>query len=84
MPPAPGHTAAPGTDDTETAAASLLHADGVLVSFPTRAVVILSMANTINSYTMVSLFPYVGMMVKDLLDLQSINEVGEKLRGEIE
>eukprot|EP00903_Cladosiphon_okamuranus_P017340 g15976.t1 len=40
------------------------------------AVVILALAMTINSCTMVSLFPYVGMMVKELLSLQSTNEIG--------
>ena len=45
--------------------------------FPTLAVVILSLGMIIHSYTLVSLFPYVGMMVKDLLSLETTNEAGE-------
>ena len=45
--------------------------------FPVRAVIILSLCMTLNSYTMVSLFPYVGIMVKGLLRLETTNELGE-------
>ena len=45
--------------------------------FPARAVLILSMCITLNSYTLVSLFPYVGVMVKQLLELETTNELGE-------
>lgn len=78
MPPAPGYRGAPGTDTgTATVDDVLRHADGEAASFPTRAVVILSLAMTVNYYAMVSLFPYVGMMVKGLLSLPSTNEEGE-------
>ena len=46
--------------------------------FPTLAVVILSLGMVIHSYTLVSLFPYVGMMVKDLLGLETTNEAGAR------
>lgn len=45
--------------------------------FPTRTVVILSLCATLNSYTLVNLFPYVGLMVKELLALETTNELGE-------
>ena len=45
--------------------------------FPTRAVAILSVCLTLNSYTLVSLFPYVGLMVQDLLGLETTNDSGE-------
>lgn len=77
MPPAPDCRAALAADTANPTAAAFHHADGGLKKFPTRAVVILALAMTINSYTMVSLFPYVGMMVKELLNLESTNEVGE-------
>lgn len=44
--------------------------------FPARAVVILTMCLTINAYALCNLFPYVGIMVKDLLGLQTTNEAG--------
>ena len=44
---------------------------------PVRSVVILCLCMTLNSYTLVNLFPYVGLMVKGLLGLETINEVGE-------
>eukprot|EP00903_Cladosiphon_okamuranus_P022385 g20588.t2 len=47
-----------------------------MTSSATHAVIVLALANTVNAYAMVSLFPYVGMMVKELLGLQSTNEVG--------
>ena len=45
--------------------------------FPTLAVAILCLGMTVTSYTLVSLFPYVGMMVKELLSLETTNEAGE-------
>ena len=45
--------------------------------FPTCAVVILALAMTIQDYALVSLFPYVGTMVKGLLSLETTNEAGE-------
>ncbi|CAM9990827.1 unnamed protein product, partial [Ectocarpus fasciculatus] len=50
-------------------------------TFPTRLVVILALAMTVHSYTLVSLFPYVGMMVSDLLSLGTLNEAGEDRRS---
>ncbi|CAN0329539.1 unnamed protein product [Pylaiella littoralis] len=44
--------------------------------FPFQLVALLCLGMTVNSYTLVSLFPYVGMMVKDLLNLETINEAG--------
>lgn len=44
--------------------------------FPTLAVVILVLCMTINGYALSNLFPYVGMMVKDLLGLETTNEAG--------
>ena len=45
--------------------------------FPTLTVVILSLCMTLNIYTLVNLFPYVGVMVKKLLALETTNELGE-------
>lgn len=45
--------------------------------FPYGAIIILVLAVSINSYTLTNLFPYVGMMVKHLLGLATINESGE-------
>ena len=45
--------------------------------FPVRSVLILCLCKTLNSYILASLFPYVGLMVKGLLGLENINEVGE-------
>lgn len=45
--------------------------------FPARMVAILSLCMTLNIYTLVSLFPYVGFMVQDLLGLETTNESGE-------
>lgn len=50
----------------------------VLRKFPTLTVAILSLCMTLNIYTLVNLFPYVGLMVKQLLALETTNEVGEK------
>lgn len=46
-------------------------------AFPTRVVVILGLGMTIHMYTSVSLLPYVGTMVSDLLSLETHNEAGE-------
>lgn len=45
--------------------------------FPRRSVIILASILTINSYTLANLFPYVGMMVKYIMGLSTINESGE-------
>lgn len=81
MTPASGYRPIPATG-TGSATAAFHHADGEMTSSATRAVVVLALANTVNAYAMVSLFPYVGMMVKDLLSLQSTNEVGERGRNQ--
>ena len=79
MPTAQGYTAVPDADEeTPTTDDALRHAGGEETCFPTRAVVILTLGMTVNSYAMVSLFPYAGMMVKELLSLQSTNEIGEQ------
>ena len=78
MPPGPEYRAAHATATGIAFPTTFHHADGEMTTFATRAVVILALANTVNAYAMVSLFPYVGMMVKDILDLQSTNEAGER------
>ena len=45
--------------------------------FPVLSVTILSLCMTLNGYVVVSLFPYVGLMVKELLGLETTNESGE-------
>lgn len=45
--------------------------------FPSGAVVILALCTTLQCYTLVSLFPYVGLMVEQLLRLETTNEAGE-------
>lgn len=45
--------------------------------FPFGAVLILAICMTLNAYTLVNLFPYVGLMVKGLLRLSTTNEIGE-------
>lgn len=45
--------------------------------FPLREVVILAICMSLNGYALSNLFPYVGMMVKGLLGLETTNEVGE-------
>ena len=47
-------------------------------AFPYGPVLILALCLTVNAYTLVNLFPYVGLMVKDLLGLSTINESGEQ------
>ena len=44
--------------------------------FPYMVISILSLCQCVNGYTRMSLFPYVGFMVKHLLTL-STDEVGE-------
>ena len=46
-------------------------------NFPARVVVILSLCMTVNTYSVVSLLAYVGVMVKELLQLETTNESGE-------
>ena len=50
-------------------------------TFPARDVTILSLCLTLNIYTLVNLFPYVGVMVNDLLELETTNELGELVIG---
>lgn len=45
-------------------------------AFPHGPVIILALALTTNAYTLVNLFPYVGMMVKRLMELPTTNEAG--------
>jgi len=47
--------------------------------FPTGIVIVLSLCMTLNTYSVGSLFSYVGVMVKHLLELRSTNESGEKV-----
>lgn len=47
-------------------------------NFPKRIVLVLALAMTMNQITQASLFPYVGMMVKDLLGLETTNEAGAR------
>ncbi|CAM9962798.1 unnamed protein product, partial [Ectocarpus fasciculatus] len=49
---------------------------GHVSTFPIRAIVVLALCMAIHSYTFISLFPYVGTMAKELLDLESTNESG--------
>ncbi|CAM9138178.1 unnamed protein product, partial [Hapterophycus canaliculatus] len=43
--------------------------------FPLGSVLLLALCMTLNMYTMVNLFPYVGMMVKELLMMEPTNGV---------
>lgn len=45
--------------------------------FPLGPVAILAICMSLNGYALSNLFPYVGMMVKGLLGLETTNEVGE-------
>ena len=45
--------------------------------FPYREVTILVLCVSVSSYTRVNLFPYVGIMVMQLMRLDSINDSGE-------
>lgn len=45
--------------------------------FPAGTVFILTLAATVYCYTLASLFPYVGVMVSQLLSLDTTNEAGE-------
>ncbi|CAN0415628.1 unnamed protein product, partial [Ascophyllum nodosum] len=46
------------------------------LEFPRREVITLALCSTTLNYTLVNLFPYVGIMVKDMMALDSINEAG--------
>lgn len=65
------------------AGAALGRDKGVPGTFPTRVVAVLVLAMITNSYTLVSLFPYSGVMVKMLLGLQTTNEAGESRCGTV-
>lgn len=45
--------------------------------FPCLEVMILVLCVTVYMYTVVNLIPYVGIMVMQLMGLESINEAGE-------
>lgn len=45
--------------------------------FPARTVIILALCITLNTYTLVSPLPYVGVMAQELLGLETANEMGE-------
>ena len=50
--------------------------------FPRLEVIILVLCVIVNTYAVENLLPYVGMMVKQLMELESIDESGEvKPRG---
>lgn len=46
-------------------------------AFPWLRVIILALCMTVHSYTLASVYPYVGVMTKNLLGLPSMNEAGE-------
>lgn len=46
-------------------------------AFPVRATAILALVMAVHSFAFVSLFPYVGIMVTELLHLESTNKAGE-------
>lgn len=46
-------------------------------NFPTAPVVVLTFCLVTNAYTLVNLFPYIGVMVQHLMGLPTTNEVGE-------
>lgn len=50
-------------------------------SFPALQVTVLALCMAQQSYTYINLFPYVGMMVKELFGLESPNESGEHVRA---
>lgn len=52
--------------------------DASTAVFPRRAIFALAFCMAVHSYTFVSLFPYVGTMVTELLDLESTNKSGER------
>lgn len=52
-------------------------------AFPARATTILGLVMAAHSFAFVSLFPYVGIMVTELLDLETTNKAGECWRHEI-
>jgi len=45
--------------------------------FPRLEVIILVLCVIVNTYAVDNLFPYVGIMVKQLMELESIDESGE-------
>lgn len=45
--------------------------------FPTSTVALLTLTATVYTYTLASLFPYVGLMVSYLLKLETTNDAGE-------
>ena len=47
------------------------------LGFPRREIITLALCVVTHLYTLVSLFPYVGIMAKDMLALDSINEAGD-------
>ncbi|CBN79752.1 conserved unknown protein [Ectocarpus siliculosus] len=49
---------------------------GNVSTFPIRTIVVLALCAVVHSYTSISLFPYVGTMAKELLDLESTNTSG--------
>ncbi|CAM9109587.1 unnamed protein product [Ectocarpus sp. 8 AP-2014] len=49
---------------------------GNVLTFPIRTIVVLALCAVVHSYTSISLFPYVGTMAKELLDLDSTNTSG--------
>lgn len=44
---------------------------------PRFLVGVLAAALVVNAYTLSNLFPYVGLMVRDLMDLQTMDESGK-------
>ncbi|CAM9503102.1 unnamed protein product [Ectocarpus sp. 4 AP-2014] len=51
--------------------------------FPARTVAILALVMVVHMFTFMSLFPYVGMMVSELLQLESINEAAGFYAGAV-
>lgn len=47
-------------------------------AFPTRAIIVLAFCRAVNAYAFISMMPYVGTMVTELLDLESTNNSGER------
>lgn len=52
--------------------------------FPYREVIILVLCVSVHAYTLVNVFPYVGVMVMQLMELKSINDAGEEQARERE
>lgn len=83
------HVATTGADgrrerDTNLSSMEAAHSPPRLGSnaspFPRGAIVVLALCMAVHSYTFVSLFPYAGKMVTELLDLESTNNSGELCR----